>query len=172
MDVHDEYASSLLRFFAIRVGDAQTAVDLTADTFATVYEKRDDFRGTTADEAGAWIWAIARNKLARYWRQREVDRSAMMRIGLQPTSLTDVELDRIDELMEAEAARGAVHAALGELPVEQQKVIHLRYIEERSDIEIAEELQVTTEVVRARASRGLRRLRADRRLRNLDQEGS
>lgn len=172
VEVHDEFAPALLRFFAIRVSDPQVAVDLMADTLATVYEHRDRFRGSSADEASAWIWRIAHNKLARFWRQRKVDRGAMTRIGVQPQAITDEEIERIDELLVAEAARGAVEAALAELPPDQQKVIRLRYVEERSDREIAEQLEVTPEVVRARASRGLRRLRAHDRLNeSVDEEG-
>lgn len=171
VDVYDEYAPVLLRFFAIRVPDAQTAVDLTAETVATVYEKRAGFRGSTAEEASAWIWRIAHNKLARFWRQRSVDRNAMARVGIARAVVADEDLERIDELLWAEAAGGAVRAALAELPPDQQAVIRLRYVHERTDREIADELEVTQEVVRARASRGLRRLRKDDRLGDAVDEG-
>lgn len=162
--VHDSYASALLRFFSLKVDDPQTAADLTADTMATVYEKRSTFRGTTEAEASAWIWRIAHNKLARFWRQRAVDRSAMQRIGLVRRVITDVDLERIDELLWAEANRGAIGAAMSDLPVDQQAVIRLRYVDELPDHDIAQRLAISPEVVRARASRGLRRLRRDPRL--------
>jgi len=164
VEVHEEFAPRLLRFFATRVDDGQAAVDLTAETLATVYEKRESFRGSSPEEASAWIWRIARTKHARYWRHRSVDRSAMQRIGLERVVATDDELERIEELVTLEATGEAVSAALAELPTDQQDVIRMRYVDELSDEVIAEKLSVSPEVVRARASRGLRRLRHDRHL--------
>lgn len=164
-EVHDAFAGQLLRFFALRVVDPQTALDLTSDTLATVYEKRGTFRGTSEDEAAAWIWTIARNKLARHWRRRTVDRSAMERLGMQQVVMTDGELDRIDELLAAEAAGGAMERALAELPEGQQDVLRMRYLDELPDQMIASRLDVSEEVVRTRASRALRRLRSDPDLR-------
>lgn len=164
VEVHDEFAPRLLRFFATRLDDGQAAVDLTAETLATVYEKRESFRGSSSEEASAWIWRIARTKYARYWRHQSVDRAAMRRIGLERAIATDHELERIEELVVLEATGEAVSAALAELPADQQKVIRMRYVDELSDEAIAERLSVSPEVVRARASRGLRRLRHDRHL--------
>jgi RNA polymerase sigma-70 factor (ECF subfamily) len=155
VEVHDEFAPAL-----------------TGDTLATVYEKRGDFRGTTSAEAEAWIWTIARNNVKHFWRRREVDRGAMVRIGMARQLATDEDLERIDELLTGEAASGALDAALGELPADQRDVILLRYVDELSDQDIAAKLDVSPEVVRARSSRGLRRLRGDPRLEPLvDDDG-
>lgn len=171
VEVYDEFASCLLRFFARRVDDGQAAVDLTADTLATAYEKRQDFRGSSPEEASAWIWRIAHRKHARYWRWRRVDQAAMHRIGLERQIATDHELERIQELLALEVTGKAVNAALAELPVDQQRVIRMRYLEDMSDQAIAQKLAVSREVVRARASRGLRRMRRDRGLRGaMEQE--
>ncbi len=153
-----------MRYFALRVGDPQTALDLTSETLASVYEQRHSFRGSTPAEASAWIWQIARAKHARFWRQRGVDRRAMQRLGLPRQWATDEDIERTEELLRVEAARGAVRAALADLPADQQKVIQLRYVDELSDQDIAGRLAVSPEVVRARASRGLRRLRKDQKL--------
>lgn len=165
-EVYDEFAARLLRFFATRVDDQQTALDLTAETLATVYELRQDFRGSSDEETRAWIWRIARTTNARYWRRRSVDRSAMQRIGLPRPVATDHELERIEELAAVENTRDAVSIALAELPVDQQTVIRMRYVDELTDQVIAERLAVSPQVVRARASRGMRRLRQDLRLRS------
>jgi RNA polymerase sigma-70 factor (ECF subfamily) len=165
IEVHDAFAGPLLRFFSTRAPDVQTAADLTAETLATVYEARGTFRGRSEEEVGAWVWRIAHNKLARFFRQRRVDRSAMERIGLPQPLVSDEELERIDDLVWLEASAGLVHDALADLPLDQQEVIRLRYVDELDDRTIATRLSVTPEVVRARASRGLRRLRADSVLR-------
>lgn len=170
VEVHDEHAGALLRHFALRVADQQTALDLVGETLATAYEQRATFRGRTAEEASAWIWAIARNKLKHHYRRRDVDRGALARIGVPRPLVTDEDLERIDELLTSEAASGALGAALDELPSSQRDVILLRYVDELSDQDIASSLSVTPEVVRARASRGLRRLRSDPELEALVDE--
>lgn len=165
-EVYDEFASKLLRFFATRLDNHQDAVDLTAETLASAYESRGKFRGSTADEAAAWVWSVARTKLARYWRHRSIDYSAMQRVGLERQVAEDHELERIDELLELEAASQLIKEALAELPLEQQRVIRMRYLDELSDRAIADKLEVSPEVVRTRAFRGLSTLRLHNRLRH------
>ena len=97
-DVYDELSPAVLRFFARRCRESELAVDLTAETFAKAFEKREDFRGSSDREAAAWIWSIARNELARYHRTRSVELSAIRRLGLERPRPTDEELRRIEEL--------------------------------------------------------------------------
>ena len=56
----------VLRFCARRVLDAETAADLTAETFAQAFRSRRGFRGTTEEEARAWLLTIARRQVAHY----------------------------------------------------------------------------------------------------------
>ena len=67
--LYDELHPNILRFLVVQTRLPQVGLDLTAETFARACEKQTSFRGTTHDEANAWIWAIARNELARYRRR-------------------------------------------------------------------------------------------------------
>jgi RNA polymerase sigma factor (sigma-70 family) len=151
---------ALLRYLARRTQDAQVAIELTAETYAKAFEKRERFRGSTTQEAAGWVWAIAHNELRMYWRTRAVELAALERTQLPRPEPDDAELARIDDLLAAERERGPLREALEKLPADQQDVIQMHVIEEREHAEIAAELGVSTDVVRARLSRGLRRLAA------------
>ncbi len=73
---YDRHADAVLAFFARRTADAQTAADLTAETFAQAFASRRRYRDTGAP-ASAWLYAIARHQLS-YWLRREAveDRGA------------------------------------------------------------------------------------------------
>ncbi len=164
-DVYDELAPAILRFFARRCRESELAFDLTAETFAKAFEKRGDFRGSSDREAAAWIWSIARNELARYHRTRRVELAAVARLGLERPQPSDHELRIVEELTANELAREHIRHAVAALPREQQQVMTMRFVDELTYLDIAEELGVSHDVVRARASRAMRTLRSSEHLR-------
>jgi RNA polymerase sigma-70 factor (ECF subfamily) len=161
---YEDTYPGVLRYLAHKTGDAQVALDLTAEAYTKAFEKRGRFRGSTREEALGWVWAIARNELRMYWRTRSVELSAVERLEQPRPAADDAELARIDELLAIEQQAARLQEALDELPSNQQDVIRMHVIEERDHAEIARELAVSTDVVRARLSRGLRRLAASMRL--------
>ena len=164
-DFYDAMAPAVLRFFAKRTRDAERAFDLTAETFAKAFEKREQFRGSTDVEAAAWLWSIARNELGRYHRRRSVELAALQRLGLERPAPTDAELREVEELTASEEAREQVERAMARLPPEQQEVLRMRFIDEMAYAEIAARLGVSCEVVRARVSRARRALQDNAHLR-------
>lgn len=82
-DFYDELHPTVLRFFAKRTRDGESAFDLTAETFAKAFEKREQFRGITEEEAAGWLRSIARNELAKYNRTRTVELGAPQRLGFE-----------------------------------------------------------------------------------------
>ena len=115
-DFYDQMAPAVLGFFARRVRDPQLAFDLTAETFVKAFEKRFGFRGSTGEQAAAWLFAIARNELAMYSRSNKAARAALERVGIAPHALADDDLQKVEELGATEEAREQVRAALDELP--------------------------------------------------------
>ena len=164
-DFYDAMAPSVLRYFARRTRERERAFDLTAETFAKAFEKREHFRGHSDVEAAAWLWAIARNELARYHRTRVVELTALRRLGLERPAPSESELHDVEELAAAEEAREQVALALAALPAAHREVIRLRFLDELSYPEIAHTLGVSCDVVRARVSRARRVLRENEHLR-------
>jgi RNA polymerase sigma-70 factor (ECF subfamily) len=150
------HAADLLRFFARRTLQPEVAVDLVAETFAQAFADRGRFRGREDREALAWIFGIARHELSDYFRHGVVERRALARLGVQVGPLTDVDFERIDEIVSLRSMRAALAEALASLSAQQRQALQLRIVEERSYAELASTLGITEQTARARVSRALR----------------
>ncbi len=156
--LYDRHASALVRYFARRVYDPEAAVDLTAETFAAAFAGRASFTGRGDDDAIRWIYGIARNQVAGYWRAGQVEHRATAKLGVERRALTDDEYDRIEDLAALGDLRRRVAAELEAMPADQAEVLRLRVVEELDYAEVAARLQLTEEATRARVSRALRAL--------------
>jgi RNA polymerase sigma factor (sigma-70 family) len=159
--LYGTHARSLVAYFARRTFDAQAATELMAETFAEAVADRRKFRGTTDEEAGAWLYGIARHQLSGWYRRAGVERRALARLGLDPPGLTDDEYERIEELSGLAELRAQVAEAIERLTGDHRTALQLRVIEERPYSEIAATLGVDEQAARARVSRALRGLAAD-----------
>lgn len=157
-ELYDALSERVLFFFSRRVFDGQLALDLTGETFAVTFEERTRFRGSTVAEQEGFVFAIARTRLSRYWRRGRVERAALQRLGVAVPLVQDEEIERIEELAGLAAARRRIAEELRRLPADQQTAIEGHIVRERSYTELSDELGVSEQVVRARVSRGLRRL--------------
>jgi RNA polymerase sigma-70 factor (ECF subfamily) len=157
-DVYVEYHEQVLRFFARRTLDPETAFDLMAETFAELFAHLDGFRGETEDQGRAWMWTVARHQLYR-WRERGiVEKRSIERLGVPIASLGQVEYERIEDLADLQRVRPQLEQALDQLGSEQREALRLRVLEHREYDDIAQECGASPQVIRARVSRGLRQL--------------
>jgi RNA polymerase sigma-70 factor (ECF subfamily) len=147
-------------FFTRRGLNGEVALDLTAETFATALQHRRQFRGASDAEAEGWLFAIARSQLAHYWRRGLAERRALELVGVDPPCLALHELERIEELAGLPELRGRVRDAIAGIQPQQAYAVMQRIVEERGYDDLAAELGVSEDVVRARVSRGLRALAA------------
>jgi RNA polymerase sigma factor (sigma-70 family) len=159
-ELYDQLAERVLVFFTRRVFDGQLALDLTGETFASAFQRRRSFRGTTVEEQEGWIFAIARSQLSHYWRRGRVEREALARLGVEVPSIGTAELERVEELAGTAELRARVAWELGRLPQDQRAAVQAHIVEERSYADLSVEWGVSEQTIRARVSRGLRRLGA------------
>lgn len=157
-DFYARHADPMVIWFTRRTLDAETALDLAAETFAQAYLSRRRFRGKGEREAAAWLYAIARHQLSRYYRRGKSERRALNRLKADLPDLTPVEAARIEELAELDSLRNELHKAVGRLSAEQREAILLRIVDELPYSEVADRLGTSQEAARARVSRGLRLL--------------
>jgi RNA polymerase sigma-70 factor (ECF subfamily) len=149
----------LLAWFARRTWDRESAVDMTAETFARAVRARGRFRGRSRPEAEGWLFGIARNVLRSYLRRGRVERRALRRLGMEPPAPAPGDLERLERDAGLGALRDALEPHLAALPDDQRRAVHLRVVEELPYHVIAERTGVSPDAVRARVSRGLRALR-------------
>jgi RNA polymerase sigma-70 factor (ECF subfamily) len=163
----DFYVANVQRvvvFFTRRTLNAEIALDLAGETFAVALQRRRQFRGRTDAEAEAWLFAIARSQLSHFWRRGVAERRALEQVGLEPPSVAHAELERIEELAGLPELRRRMQRAMAGLHPQQAYAVVQRIVAEREYDDLARELGVSQDVVRARVSRGLRALAAARGL--------
>jgi RNA polymerase sigma-70 factor, ECF subfamily len=163
--LYRSHAPGMAVYIARKTMDAGIAADLTAETFAEAFTNRSQFRGHTREEAIGWLYGIARHQVSHFVRRDRAEARALERLGIQRPLLSDVELERLEDLSGISDLRRRVASHLSDLSHEQQEALRLRVLEEQSYEEMAEHLGINEQAVRARVSRGMRtlaeRLRGD-----------
>jgi DNA-directed RNA polymerase specialized sigma24 family protein len=114
-------------------------------------------RGLDVTLADNW-YAIARTQLSRFWRRGRVERAALARLRVEVPTVADRELERIDELAGTGTVRARIAHELQRLPAEQRRALESHVVQERSYAELSLEWGISEQVIRARVSRGLRKL--------------
>lgn len=146
------HAKPLAAFLVRRTGNAEVAADLTAETFAQALAGRRNF-DPSKGKATAWLYGIARHKLARALERGRVEDRARRRLGMAPLILDDEALELVTN-SDCEVAR-----LLQKLPEDQRQAIEARVFNERDYEEIAAATGTSQAVIRKRVSRGLGSLR-------------
>jgi RNA polymerase sigma-70 factor (ECF subfamily) len=154
------HARPMLMSLTRRTLDAEVALDLVAETFAVAVEQRAGFRGTSGEEQAGWLYGIARNLLADWYRRGAVERRALQRLDVERSHATPAEIERIVELAGTEVLRGRVAEHLNALPDDAQAAVRLRVIDGLGYPEVAARLGLREDAARARVSRALRALGA------------
>jgi RNA polymerase sigma-70 factor (ECF subfamily) len=155
-DFYRAYVDRVVVFFARRTLEADVALDLTGETFALALERRVQFRGDTREEEQGWLFAIARSQLLRFWKRGEVERVALQRLGMDAPESTTADLEWVERAADLPLLRDTVRTALDDLPTDQAYAVTARVVNAREYADLAGELNVSEQVVRARVSRGLR----------------
>jgi RNA polymerase sigma factor (sigma-70 family) len=157
VELYRRHAEDLLRYFARRTLDPETAAELTAETFAEAFASRGNYRDTGANGV-AWLYGIARHQLSRFFRAGRVARTARMRLGIPAREVSPDDFERIEDLVDFAPLRAALAEALETLAEDQREALRLRVIDGLSYTEVAARLQCAESAARQRVSRGLRRM--------------
>jgi RNA polymerase sigma-70 factor (ECF subfamily) len=150
------HVRAVLAYARRRTGSAELALDLTAEVFAAALQSGRRYQPGPDGAAAAWLYGIARHKLADSARRGQIENRARQRLAMQPIELTDAGLAEV----EAAASGDPLELLLDGLPGDQRDAVRERVLEERDYQEIAARLRCSEQVVRKRVSRGLTALRA------------
>ena len=130
--------------------DAAAREELVQDVFVEAYFSLDGFRGDAPLEH--WLRRIATRVGYRFWKRRAREGREVPLADLDPPAAA-VEMD-------PSAAGAAVHALLARLPSPERLVLTLMYFDDCSVSEIAGRMGWTRAMVKMRAYRARRRLKA------------
>lgn len=136
--------------------DEQTALDLTAETFARALANLGRYRAEVGPLA-AWIHGIAQNLFRLYLRERRVETTARRRLGV-PVGPYSGDLDDAERRLVAQAKSAELAAALADLPRAQREALELRVVEQLPYDAIGRRLGCSTGAARVRVTRALKTL--------------
>jgi RNA polymerase sigma-70 factor, ECF subfamily len=153
-EFYERHETAVLGFMMRRTGEPELAADLTAEVFAAALVSVRRYRPARAP-AAAWLYGIARNVLLRSAKRRRVEDRARRRLAMEPLTLTDELLERI----ERQAGDERVDRLLAQLTPDQARAVRARVVSDRPYPEIATALRCSESAVRRRVSRGLAVLR-------------
>jgi len=152
--LYERHVDDVLRYFVRRTNCAQTAADLTAETFTAALISRRRFRDTGVP-GRAWLFKIAQRQLGRFIRTEAVSKRARRRLGVEIVALSDLDFERVEQLVDFEPIARAVRDAIQTLPTNQSAAVRLRVAEGRSYGDVAARLGCTEGAARVRVTRGL-----------------
>src|ERR1700757_957291 len=149
----DLYEVNFERVYAYairRVRDRAEAEDVTAEVFhqALANLKRFEWRGIPF---AAWLFRIAANLISDRWQRsgREVsDEDEIASAQVSPAEIEEVE------------RRATLYRLVETLPAEQQRVVVLRFVEQKSIKEVASAIRKTEGAVKQLQFRALSTLKA------------
>jgi RNA polymerase sigma-70 factor (ECF subfamily) len=131
--------------------------DLAGEVFLRAFASRHRYR-STYPSAGPWLWGIASNLIAGYYRGRARQERAYRRVPPSREAETDHSGDVVRKV-DAESERPQLAAAMRHLRTEDAEVLLLFAVGGRSYAEIASALGIAEGTVRSRLSRTRRKLR-------------
>ncbi len=148
-ELYDENFERVYAFVARRVGDRDAAEDLTAEVFhhALANLGRFEWRGVPF---AAWLFRIAANAIADRWQLAAKEQ------GNPAAEKSDPEESGLDEVEQ----RARLFRLVNDLPTSQRRVIEMRFAEEKSIREIAQNLRRSEGAVKQLQFRALQNLRA------------
>jgi RNA polymerase sigma-70 factor (ECF subfamily) len=132
------------------VGNRTETEDLTAEVFhqALANLKRFEWRGIPF---AAWLFRIAANLISDRWQHsgREVPDSGQV----ESAQASPVEIEEVER-------RATIFRLVDTLPAEQRRVVVMRFVEQKSIKDVAQEIRKTEGAVKQLQFRALSSLRA------------
>lgn len=153
-----EYHPRVYTYLRYRVNSLEDAEDLIGLVFEKAYTNRDKFDATKGDFA-AWLFRIAHNTLANYYR-RETSRSTWESGQELPDDLTMAAASPETEVIRQESIAQLLRG-LSQLSERDQEVISLKFAGRLRNREIGEIMDMKEKTVSVVLLRAMRRLQKE-----------
>ena len=143
----------LLRHVSRMLGDRAEAEDIVQETFLKLWKIAPDWRQGEA-KVSTWAFRVAINLTTDKLRARRAT------VDIDAIAEPESDLESAVNRMTNADRLAALDAALATLPERQRQAVSLRHIEELSNPEIAEIMDIGIEAVESLTARGKRALKA------------
>ncbi|QDT09926.1 RNA polymerase sigma factor [Stieleria marina] len=145
----------IYRFLLRLSGSVETASDLSQETLARGWQKREQLRDSAA--LRTWLLRIAHNTFCEYARQQKQHGER----GWEPLEASTLACREASpgKLSSDQELGEQIWHAMGELPPRQSQVLHLRVVEQLKTHEIADVLGINAQAVRSNLSAARKNMR-------------
>lgn len=150
-ELYRRHARSLFAYIYTRLRDEQLAEETLQDVMLVLWRSAGNFRADAS--VRTWLFAVARKRCATMWRRRPRDLPLLAEELLPAADTPGPEEKTISAF-----SRGAVRAALEQLPAHQRETVELVYLHGLSGPEAAAVMRVPVGTVKSRLSRALKAL--------------
>lgn len=151
--LYEAHAPRIYRYLLHRTSSPAEAEELTSRTFVQALAGLDQYRGR--GEFGAWLMGIAHHLLLNWYRAKGRRPSTE---GLDAALEVPSDIPGPAESLERNETITRVRAAVSALAPERQRLIALKYVDGRSNAEVADIMGRTEGAVKALHHRTLREL--------------
>ncbi|MFP4028876.1 MAG: RNA polymerase sigma factor [Candidatus Brocadiia bacterium] len=156
----DDYYDRLFRAALFMTGEPDVAEELVQETYAAAFESIDSFEGRSAKYT--WLYGILLNKFRSWLRTKKKIVSLQKRAEIGDfanlAELLESEEPSVEEEITRREQARAVRIAINELPAHHRAVLALRYLEDKSYEEIAEDLDCSLGTVKSRIHYALEKI--------------
>ena len=148
-DLYELYFDQVYAFVIRRVRERSSAEDITSEVFhkALANLKQFEWRGAPF---GSWLLRIAANAIADQMKRAQRDAGSAVNA---PEPSVEPEIEGVED-------RARLFRLVRSLPEDQRRVIHARFVEQRSIREIAEQMGRSEGAVKQLQVRAIENLRA------------
>jgi RNA polymerase sigma-70 factor (ECF subfamily) len=153
--VYERHVGAIHRYIAGRLGP-DAADDITAEVFATAYQRRQRYSRERAD-ARPWLYGIATNLMRR---QRRAEARRLRALAAAAAHSQPDHVPGPDAASQSDGLEPALHAALAGLGVRDREVLLLAALGDLRPGELHLALGVSPGAARVRLNRARSRLRA------------
>ena len=146
-EIYERNFHCVYAYVVRRVQNREEAEDITSEVFHQALAKIKSFEWRGVPFA-AWLVRIAANTIADRWKWVARESSDPIPDDVEDTNWDDLE------------QRAALFQLVENLPADQRRVVEMRFVEQKSIREIAQEIRRTEGAVKQLQFRALEKLRA------------
>lgn len=150
-EIYREYGSVTFGYLVRTLRDRGAAEDVQQQVFTEVWRRGADYDPTRAGLL-TWIMQIARSRAIDHMRKRVPE-------PVDPTAKETTEVASGDESLTKLHEDWQISFLLQKLPREESELLEMRFVQDKSQSEIADETGMALGTVKMRMVQGLRRLR-------------
>jgi len=168
--LYDQHYSRIFGYVLRRTADLEIAQDITSETFFKAlkglwrFRWKDTFSvypvGHRRCSFGAWLYRIANNEIANYFRKNKHKPVSLEKIS-EPIAVHNPEAEILEAEQELKKHQDflKIQKEIFKLPIRYQEVITLRFFEKKKLKEISEILGKKEGTIKSLVHRGLEKLK-------------